>query len=224
MIEINSNWNMAARSSASTSRIAVSVSAIVERVISTECRHSVAVDRIATMVARGPSTSWPDPCSTVLSAPSRTTMGPAIGGNDLTIRRKWEGFVYDLRKRLAEEALRLRLADRAEPRWEAKESGLDPSGSGRVWYTMGMTRYAALSAWISLDPATVGSSFSREVIEAHLVLAQEPARQRRSHVAEADLTKLHPRSSHPHLKRRVSPVRRPAAWRARRAPWRCRQC
>ena len=120
MIEINSNWNMAARSSASTSRIAVSVSAIVERVISTECRHSVAVDRIATMVARGPSTSWPDPCSTVLSAPSRTTMGPAIGGNDLTIRRKWEGFVYDLRKRLAEEALRLRLADRAEPRWEAQ--------------------------------------------------------------------------------------------------------
>ena len=38
---------------------------------------------------------------------------PAImGGNDLSTRRKWETFVYDTRKRLAEKALQ--LADEAE--------------------------------------------------------------------------------------------------------------
>jgi len=36
----------------------------------------------------------------------------AMSGNDLTIRRKWERFVYDLRTKLANEALR--LADEAE--------------------------------------------------------------------------------------------------------------
>jgi hypothetical protein len=35
-----------------------------------------------------------------------------MGGNDPTIRRKWEAFVYDLRKKLADEALR--LAEEAE--------------------------------------------------------------------------------------------------------------
>jgi hypothetical protein len=38
---------------------------------------------------------------------------PAIvGGNDLPARRKWEAFVYDTRKRLAEKALQ--LAEEAE--------------------------------------------------------------------------------------------------------------
>jgi len=47
-----------------------------------------------------------------LYLPSLAQLPAIMGGNDLTTRRKWEIFVYDTRKRLADKALQ--LAEEAE--------------------------------------------------------------------------------------------------------------
>src|SRR5262245_12035552 len=76
------------------------------------------------------------------------------------------------------------------------------------------------------NAAKLGKSCHRlrtQVIEAQPMFAQEPTCQRCTHIAKADVTKLHYSTLQEFITREALRGRPPAAWRVRRAPCRCRR-